>query len=283
MSALDYHAQNAPPEFYQSDRVGVLFFMILHANIRNRCWPSMDRIVEKTKISKPTVIKAVRWLEEHGAILIVPFKQRVDDEIKLPPRLHVYQLTGVIEWEGETIRYLYFAPRPFNGDSYAQGKAALPSIVKSGDSKAILPKQGIDSLDLFRSTESEGTNNISAASKAAPNNDKFPPSTEVKNAFAIMCYGTVEAWKSSAKAMGKALTALSKYEKRSLTIDDLKDFRQWWKSHDWRGKQRQLPEPYTVTSVWVRFRAGENAIDAPLTELTTPKPAITVTHGKKRG
>lgn len=262
MTSLHYDAQDAPPELYQSDRIGVLFFLILHANIRSRCWPSLARIMLKTKISKPTIIKAIRWLEGHKAIEVVPFKLRVGEEKDLPPRLNVYQLTGVIEWNGETIPYLYVGKTPSEKDD-TQSKASLLMMVKPVDGKASLPK--LESED--NSTESEGTNNISAASKAAPNIDKFPVTDEVKNAFAIVCYGTKDAWDINAAIMGKALKALSKYEKRSLTLDDLRDFRQWWKKHDWRGKQMQLPEPHTVTSVWARFKAGaESTLDTALTE-----------------
>lgn len=107
----------------------------------------------------------------------------------------------------------------------------------------------------------------SAASKDAPKPSKFPQSTEVKNAFAILCYGNLKAWDLNASTMAAALGKLSKAENRSLEVQDLRDFRTWWKANDWRGKQRQLPEPYTVVQVWARFRAGDTT-----TELDAPKP-----------
>jgi hypothetical protein len=38
--------------------------------------------------------RAKKWIEKHGAFELVPFGKRVDDERELPPRQHVYQLTG---------------------------------------------------------------------------------------------------------------------------------------------------------------------------------------------
>jgi len=266
MSTLDYHALNAPPELYKEHRVGVLFHLLLRANIRLRCWPSMDKIAEKTTISKPVVIKAIHWLQTYGAIEIVPFNLRVDDEKKLPPRLNVYQLTGVLQWEGETIRYLYFAPLPFNGDT--QSKESLLSKVKNLDGKESLPKQ-----------ESESSKE-SSKSRSSKTKISFPTSDDVKNAFAIVCYGNKNAWELNASTMVGALNKLTAYEKRSLTLDDLREFRQWWKTKDWRGKQQQLPEPYTVVSVWARFRAGEDSTEALTPEPT--KPPAEITRGKKR-
>lgn len=265
MSVLDYHALNAPGALYKEHRVGVLFFLILHANVRLRCWPSVDRIVEKTTISRPVVIKAVKWLEEHCAIELVPFNKRVDDELQLPPRQHVYQLTGFIEWEGERIKYLYFSP--INGDRHTQSKDSLLSKVKNLDDQESLPKLGIDSPSGNHSESKETRTN-------------FTTSEDVKNAFAIMCYGTKDAWKLNAKVMSKAIRDLCKYEDRAISKDDLIAFRQWWKTKDFRGKQRQLPEPYVVTSVWARFRGNEESTET-LAEPTKPAPKRQIVVKKK--
>lgn len=78
-------------------RWNVLTVLILHGNIRNRCWTGMEtiaRLATNGNLTKAT--NAKKWLKTHRAFDLVSFSKRVDEEKELPPRLHVYQLTGVI-------------------------------------------------------------------------------------------------------------------------------------------------------------------------------------------
>lgn len=280
MSVLDYHAKEAPPDLYKDDRIGVLFFLLLHVNNRNRCWPSYDTIQAHTGIHRASIVRAVTWLKNCGAIELVPFSKRVGKELDLPVRQHVYQLTGDLQWEGKTIPYLHFLR---DSDAESSDVRTFKSSVKPESSDVepkVLTESCIDDLDPKRVNTS---NTSLATANAAPKSSKFKHSDEVKNAFAIVCYGNLNAWKLNAAAMVKALNSLAMAENRSLTLADLRDFRQWWKTHDWRGKQRQLPEPHTVVSVWARFRAGEESIDDQLKPQAAPAQPLQITRGKKRG
>lgn len=98
MSAtIDYDIKRALPFLMNNYRWNVLTVLILHANIRNRCWVSMDTIAEMaTNGNRTKANDAKKWLEKHGAFEIVPFGKRVDKERDLAPRQHVYQLLGKI-------------------------------------------------------------------------------------------------------------------------------------------------------------------------------------------
>jgi len=279
MHSLDYHAKEAPKDLYAQDRIGVLFFLILSSNVRNRCWPSYDRIHERTGIRRAKIVAAVQWLRIHRAIELVPVSKRVGKELELPIRQHVYQLTGVIEWQGSTVPYFHVSPDDVESSDVGTIKSTTDAESSAYEPK-VLSESSIESFDPKRVNTSKYS--ISAAS--APNIDKFPTSDDVKNAFAIVCYGNKNAWELNAAVMGKALKQLTKYEKRSLTLDDLRDFRQWWKQHDWRGRQQQLPEPYTVASVWARFRAGEDVTEE-LDKPATPnrKPIVIIKKGESNG
>jgi len=279
MSVLDYHAKEAPADLYKQDRIGVLFFLLLHVNNRNRCWPSYDTIQEHTGIHRASIVRAIAWLRSCGAIELVPFAKRVGREIDLPVRQHVYQLTGDLHWDDKTIPYLHFMrdadPESSNGRTFKSSVDPESSNVEP----KVLTESCIDNLDPKKINTSK--TNISAAGKPAPKISKFTHSDEVKNAFSIVCYNNVDAWKINAAIMVKALNQIAMAENHPVEIEDLRQFRQWWKKSDWRGKQQQLPEPYTVVSVWARFRAGEDSTEQLTPE--PPKPPAEITRGKKRG
>lgn len=119
MSAtIDYEIKKALKFLSKDCRWNVLTVLILHANVRNRCWPSMDTIQEMaTSGNRAKATRAKKWLEKHGAFELVKFDKRVAEELKFQPRQHVYQLTGLIKTcadkkcdcgaTGETFHYLY--------------------------------------------------------------------------------------------------------------------------------------------------------------------------------
>lgn len=93
-------------EFREGARLSVLVSLMLRANIRMRCWPSMETIARDTGYAIATVSEAKQWLNGLGAIMLVPYAQRVDEEKALPVRQHVYQLTGAIKMQEKIIPYL---------------------------------------------------------------------------------------------------------------------------------------------------------------------------------
>jgi hypothetical protein len=109
MSVLDWRLRDALHHLSTNGRLNVLIALILRANVRNRCYPSMKLIAKETGFGLATITEAKKWLEEHGAIEVVPYAQRVGDEkekIK-STRQHVYQLTGVLKVDGVTYPYFY--------------------------------------------------------------------------------------------------------------------------------------------------------------------------------
>ncbi len=120
MSAtLSYDLKKCLPALVQDNRWNVLTVLILHSNIRNRCFVGLDTIAAlATHGNRSKATRAKKWLESHGAFEIVPFDKRVADELALPPRQHIYQLTGELrkckiktclcqKWEAPKYVYLY--------------------------------------------------------------------------------------------------------------------------------------------------------------------------------
>lgn len=106
-TTIDYAIKPFMREMYKQHRWGVLSILMLHANNLNRCWPSIVGIASDLGISPNQVTKAKNWLIEHGAVQLVPYDKRIGQEELLGPRQLVYQLTGKVTIEGQTVSYLY--------------------------------------------------------------------------------------------------------------------------------------------------------------------------------
>lgn len=140
MSTLNHSLKEAPAEFFDMNRWVVLTILIVHCNVRRRCWPSITRIQKITGKSRPVVIAALKWLAEQGAISLVEASQRIGEEKKVYARQHVYQITGVFEWQGSVYDYLYVPPDNGDLEDGIDGKKSLPLKVKNLDGKKSLPK-----------------------------------------------------------------------------------------------------------------------------------------------
>jgi len=94
-ATIDYDIKRGLHLLTKNDRWNVLTVLMLHANIRNRCHVSMDTIARMaTNGNRTRATDAKKWLEKHEAFELVPFGKRLEDERKLSPRQHVYQLKG---------------------------------------------------------------------------------------------------------------------------------------------------------------------------------------------
>src|SRR5689334_877243 len=107
-SPLDLHLKDGIEHLTAHDRWNVLTALILHSNVRNRCWVGMDRLAKLATNGNLTKASgAKKWLLDHGAIEIVPFVERVGAEKNLPSRQHVYQLTGKFDIDGHDYHYFH--------------------------------------------------------------------------------------------------------------------------------------------------------------------------------
>jgi len=109
-TTLDFDLRENLNLLRQDGRLAVLIALVLHANVRGRCWPSVHLLAQETGWAIGSVIEALRWLEGAGAIAKVPYEKRVEEEHELPVRQTVYQLTGRFSAGGKTTFYLYLSP-----------------------------------------------------------------------------------------------------------------------------------------------------------------------------
>lgn len=111
MATLHWDMRSVLPLLRDEGRLAVLTCLILHANVRNRCWPSIETIIDETGWKRDSVLAAKKWLADNGAIELVPYSMRINEEKALPRRQTVYQLTGYFNLltDGEPIfiQYLY--------------------------------------------------------------------------------------------------------------------------------------------------------------------------------
>lgn len=107
---LNWRLRPYVKELRDEGRLALLVVFILHANIRLRCWPSSPLLVEETGWASESVAAAKKWLLARGAVALVPYRYRVDEELDLPKAQHVYQLTGAMLIDDKPVPYLYMTP-----------------------------------------------------------------------------------------------------------------------------------------------------------------------------
>lgn len=107
MGTLHWKMREILPQMQEEGRLNVLIAMLLRCNIRMRCYPALETLVDDTGLSIATVNRGKNWLIECGFVVLVPYKKRIDDELKLSRRHNVYQLTGVCTVSGKEYQYLY--------------------------------------------------------------------------------------------------------------------------------------------------------------------------------
>lgn len=95
--------------FRDDGTLAVYIAYLLHANMRNRAWPSIDLLIKETGWSRASVVASKKWLMDHRALERVEYDQRAgDDEMRLHQRTDIMQITGVVVIDGEVIPLLYF-------------------------------------------------------------------------------------------------------------------------------------------------------------------------------
>lgn len=108
-TSLHWGFRSVLRHFRDDGTLAVYIAYLLHANVRNRAWPSIDLLVKETGWSRASVVEAKKWLMDHRALDRVEYDQRAGaDELSLHQRTDIMQVTGVVVIEGEVIPLLYF-------------------------------------------------------------------------------------------------------------------------------------------------------------------------------
>jgi DnaD/phage-associated family protein len=127
------------PEFRERGRLAVYICYLLHANERNRSWPSAKLIAAETGFASESVAAAKAWLVEHGALESVPYDKREGAaELNLHQRQDVMQITGVITIDGITHHTLYFNISP---------SEISPTKISPSEIEDITNIEGIDIIE----------------------------------------------------------------------------------------------------------------------------------------
>jgi hypothetical protein len=177
VATLDYHLKEAPPELFDGIRWTLLTFFILHANERNRCWPSMRGLAVKLGRSLPYLTEAKQWLIEHGAIRLVPYKERVGEKEKtVSKRQHMYELSGTVKFGDKVFPYLHLPDK--HGDDACEtsmdqpGLTSTPLNINPVDDQRGSPLSISSKDNSTEPKESESFTNVqdSAPAVAAANN-----------------------------------------------------------------------------------------------------------------
>lgn len=107
-TTLHWNLRTVMHHMRDGGRLAVYLCYLLHANIRNRAWPSIELLMKETGWARASVVEAKQWLVEHRAIEKVAIDKRVGEETKLHQRCDVMQITGGLIIDGTATHILYF-------------------------------------------------------------------------------------------------------------------------------------------------------------------------------
>lgn len=181
-------------EFKPAVRLSVLTALLLHANVRLRCYPGIDLLCKETGYETKAVVAAKQWLRRSGAFVLVPYSKRVDEEIALPRRQHVYQLTGVIRVGETVVPYLFMTPE-------AQ-QAVTDAVFKVVESKVSLCEVSLSTTKGISSSKGSSIEEDDASSIQDDTRDVTPLPYHIANGL-----GMTRAAKPETNALVKAVLA----------------------------------------------------------------------------
>lgn len=234
-SQLDYDLKRGMAVLTKDNRWNVLSVLILHGNIRNRCYPSMDTITEMaTNGNRSKSTRAKKWLEKHGAFEVVPYDKRVDDELKLSPRQHVYQLSGVIQpcadmecdchkIEGGALRYLYI--------NNSNGQTIKNLNGQTFDS--FTGQTGSSSIEVVKKDSAPQNGAGTSPAKQAKPPRKPNPSEPWHDA--LIAAFNINPETLTKTADGAYWKAANELRGSNFPVERIAELHQWCKSKDWKA------------------------------------------------
>lgn len=187
-TTMDFALRGMLTELRPDGRLAVLMALVLHANARNRCWPSTDTLARETGYSVPTVVAAKQWLAEHKAFRLVAYELRAEEEKDLPQRQFIYQLSGVLRLDdGRIERYLYMSEEAYKAavdrirleDKASEVKPSktLPGLAKVFPSFQVNPERK-DTLTNVNGHNSNNEKNTLQEDASTPTHEQSPHTTE---------------------------------------------------------------------------------------------------------
>lgn len=206
MATLDWRMRDVLPQLGEKGRLTVLIDLLLRCDqLRWRCYPSVKKIAKDTGMSTSVVDAALDWLVATKALVKVGYRNRIGKEKALPNRQSVYQLTGMIEVNGECYPYLYLNP---------ETRAIVDMLVRQSTSH--ISESEISESEISYS-ETEGITSIKGKPKKKQNSmpngtgKAETPFVAMKNAIAAAFgYDDKTTTDATWKLIGKAASELLK-------------------------------------------------------------------------
>lgn len=259
---LSYDLKKCMKLLFADNRWNVLTVLVLHANIRNRCYVGMDTVAQlATNGNLKKATRAKKWLEAHYAYVPVEFDKRVDDELKLAPRQHVYQLTGLLKPCGDPeclchqflaseLAYLHFGkadifkgennevfPNVFNAENIE-----LPPNVVDGENFIVVPVEN-GSKDIKDIVVLPKEGNTTGAAVETPDppplgvNPPRPPNAWYDTVKAV--WGFTQSYNGEMQKMLQGTSTRNGFKEYNLdpglTPEDLRAWAAWYRRTELRG------------------------------------------------
>lgn len=173
-----------------------------HANKNQQAWPGLELLADELAISKPTVLKGIKNLEDWGIIIV----QREKDKTTKRQQVNIYVLTDKAFWK----------PKPSKGDLLGAESTSDTEPSKRQD------ESRVNDVDC-KETQSEGNTVEGIATIVAGGMTKANKAENdinlILNAFQVKLNPTINYGNKTQRRAVQELLALMGSEKLLRTID----------------------------------------------------------------
>lgn len=260
----------------------VLLALADHADEDGVCWPGIERVAHKARVSERQAQRIIKTLEDKGELLNQ--SQRGQKGGRGYTNRYLIA-TGMSAYEIEQALIKRFEVEPAlasrvadylidlqNGGSIEAKKDTsnpcleLPWIVcKKGDKQGKKRKRVTSRVKRVTSRDKKG--DIAMSPEPSENHQKEPsedsstkkkakkdkvPSGDLFRALAEICQYDLSM--VGPKVKGQIKTAADSLCTKGYTPETLKGFESWWYANDWRGKKNQPPNLELIKETWGQYK-----------------------------
>ena len=203
-----------------------------HAADDGYCWPTIETLAHKIRMTGRSVMRLVQELEKHGQLHVVRSNKN-------------NRYIVIMDRDGAAIDSVLEMRKEASSDKLSRENLTRDKDVTSiGDTH--VTSIGDKDVTLIITEPSIESSNISKDMNDKNGRDWFM-------ALSDICVVDLSvATKAQKDQLGQSAKIL---KKSGATPEQIASFSEWWKSEDWRGKQGQAPTPAQVRNEWGKFTA----------------------------
>ena len=196
------------------------------------CWPTIETLAKKIRMSRWSVMRSVSSLVEKGELYVV--KSNKNNRYVVVMGRESEEIEQVLKQRKETSI----------GNNLSRSKLQRSTDATQIRSKGATQIRSTDATLIINESSTEPSNNI----------DNDNEKTDGRAWFMALSNLCVVNLKVATKAQRSQISQSANILKKAGVMPEQIDaFGNWWYDEDWRGKKGQPPTPAQVRSEWGKF------------------------------